>query len=65
MINQQLKIFAEAWNQHKLQIWDGLNNSPTDLFGFDMLVHGVCSDQLPEEAMTEEEIEVYGVDWEG
>ena len=46
-------------------IGNGPNRSPTDLFGFDMMVHGVCSDQLPEEAMTEEEMEVYGVDWEG
>lgn len=35
------------------------------MFGFDMLVHGVRGDQLPEEDLTEEELEVYGVDWEG
>lgn len=65
MINQQLQFFAEAWNQHKLQIRDGPNRSPADLFGFDMMVHGVRGDQLPEEAMADEEVEVYGVDWEG
>ena len=65
MINHQLQIFAEAWNQHKLQICDGPNHSSTDLFGFDMMVHGVHSDQLPEEVTTEEEMEVYGVNWEG
>ena len=30
-----------------------------------MLVHGVHGDQLPEDDLTEEELEVYGVDWEG
>jgi hypothetical protein len=35
------------------------------MFGFDMLVHGVRGDQLPEEDLTEEELEVYGVHWEG
>ncbi len=34
------------------------------MFGFDMLVHGVRGDQLPQdENLTEEEIEVYGIDW--
>jgi len=34
------------------------------MFGFDMLVHGVRGDQLPQDPnLTEEEIEVYGVDW--
>jgi hypothetical protein len=36
-----------------------------DLFGFDMYVHGVHGDQLPEAVLTDEELEVYGVDWEG
>jgi hypothetical protein len=34
------------------------------MFGFDMLVHGIRGDQIPQhENLTEEEIEVYGVDW--
>jgi len=64
-INHQLAFFAESWNQHRIQIRDGLNRSPADMFGFDMLVHGVRGDQLPEEDLAEEELEVYGVDWEG
>ena len=64
-INQQLHFFAEAWNQHRIQIHDGPNCSPADLFGFDMMVHGICGDQLPEEVMSDEVLEVYGVDWEG
>ena len=64
-INQQLAFLAESWNQHRIQIRDGPNRSPADMFGFDMLVHGVRGDQLPEEELSEEELEVYGVDWEG
>jgi hypothetical protein len=64
-INQQLAFFAESWNQHRIQIRGGPNRSPADMFGFDMLVHGIRGDQLPEEDLTEEELEVYGVDWEG
>jgi len=64
-INQQLSFFAESWNQHRLQIRNGPNRSPADLFGFDMFVHGVRGDQLPDEQLNDEELEVYGVDWEG
>lgn len=64
-VNSELTFFAESWNQHKIQIRDGPNRSPADLFGFDMIVHGVRGDQLPSEELGEEELEVYGVDWEG
>jgi len=30
-----------------------------------MLVHGIREDQLPDKDLSEEELEVYGVDWEG
>ena len=30
-----------------------------------MLVHGVRGNQLPDEDLSDEELEVYGVDWEG
>jgi hypothetical protein len=66
-INQQLSFFVESWNQHRMQIHDGPNRSPADMFGFDMLVHGLHGSHLPgqnEENMTDEELEVYGVDWE-
>src|SRR6202050_19966 len=65
LINQQLAFFAESWNHHRIQIRDGPNRSPADMFGFDMLVHGVRGDQLPDKDLSEEELEVYGVDWEG
>ena len=38
------------------------------MFGFDMLVHGVQGYQLPtpqDEPLSDEELEVFGVDWEG
>ena len=36
-----------------------------DLFGFNMMVYGIHSDLLLEEEMNNEDIEVYGVNWEG
>lgn len=61
-INEQLRFFLEAWNQHQIRIRDGPNRSPADMFGFDMHVHGVRgTDPTP---MTAEELEVFGVDWE-
>jgi hypothetical protein len=64
-INNQLALFAEAWNRHRIQIRNGPNRSPADMFGFDMLVHGVRGYQLHEDTLTtNEEVEVYGVDWE-
>jgi hypothetical protein len=63
IINQQLVFFADAWNQHHIQIRDGPNCSPADLFGFNMMVHSIHGDWLPED-LTEEELEVYQLDWE-
>ena len=65
LINQQLQFFAKVWNQHKLQIQNGPNHSPADLFGFNMIVHGICGDPLLGEEMGNEDIEVYSVDQEG
>jgi hypothetical protein len=65
-INSQLAFFAQGWNRHRIQIRHGPNRSPADMFGFDMIVHGVRGSQLPEDVpMSDEELEVYGVDWEG
>lgn len=66
IINDQLAFFADSWNQHRLQIRNGPNRSPADMFGFDMYVHGVRGDQLPpEDELSPEDLEVFGVDWEG
>jgi hypothetical protein len=66
-INQQLSFFAESWNQHQIQICGGRSRSPADMFGFDMLVHGIRGSQLPSEdlePLSLEELEVFGVDWD-
>lgn len=64
-INSILSFFAQSWNEHKIAIRDGPNRSPSDMFGFDMLVHGVRGDALPgDDDMNQEELEVFGVDWE-
>jgi len=68
-INQQLSFFVESWNQHWIQIHRGHSRSPADMFGFDMLVHGIRGSQLPSEdpepePLSLEELEVFGVDWD-
>ncbi|KAJ6502998.1 hypothetical protein DFH09DRAFT_1252019 [Mycena vulgaris] len=65
-INSQLAFFAQSWNQHRIQIRHGPNRAPADMFVFDLLVNGVRGNQLPaEENLSEEELEVYGIDWAG
>lgn len=61
-INAQLAAFAEAWNHHVIQIRNGPNRSPVDMFGFDMYTNGLRGTELP---MSAEELELHGVDWEG
>ncbi|KAF8202814.1 hypothetical protein K438DRAFT_1932681 [Mycena galopus ATCC 62051] len=66
-INTQLTFFAELWNQHHIQIRNGANRSPTDMFVCDMYVNGVHGDQLPqeEEDLGKDKLEVYGINWQG
>jgi hypothetical protein len=63
-INSVLSFFAQSWNEHKIGIRNGPNRSPSDMFGFDMMVHGIRGDTLPNDDMSQEELEVFGVDWE-
>ncbi|KAJ7017259.1 hypothetical protein C8F04DRAFT_1225134 [Mycena alexandri] len=63
-INDQLTFFAQLWNEHQIQIRNGPNRSPADMFYFDTLVHGAHGHALAAD-LSEEELEVYGVDWEG
>ncbi|KJA15180.1 hypothetical protein HYPSUDRAFT_149528 [Hypholoma sublateritium FD-334 SS-4] len=62
-INASLQFFAESWNEHQIQIRGGPNRSPSDMFYFDMLVHGVRGEALAD-MMDHDELEVYGIDWE-
>ncbi|KAJ7109546.1 hypothetical protein C8R43DRAFT_904859 [Mycena crocata] len=66
-INSKLAFFAESWNQHQIQIRNGPNHSPTDMFVFDMFVNGVRGDRLPEqeEGLGDNELGIYGIDWQG
>ncbi|KAJ7737974.1 hypothetical protein B0H16DRAFT_1664698 [Mycena metata] len=63
-INDQPTFFAQSWNKHRIQIRNGPNRSPVDMFYFDTLVHGARGHALVDD-ISEEELEVYGVDWEG
>lgn len=65
ILNQQLTFFAESWNHHTIQIRHGRNRSPLDMFGFDMLVHGVRGDAIRgnDIELAPSELEVYGIDW--
>ncbi|KAJ7789361.1 hypothetical protein B0H14DRAFT_3094932 [Mycena olivaceomarginata] len=43
-INTQLAFFAEAWNQHRIQIRNSTNRSPTDMFNLneeELEVYGI------------------------
>ncbi|KAJ3898178.1 hypothetical protein F5879DRAFT_812966 [Lentinula edodes] len=65
MINEQLAFWADSWNSHRVSQRRGPARSPEDMFVFDSLVNGICGDPLEQFAMTDEELEVFGVDWEG
>lgn len=65
MINKQLSFWAESWNNHRVSQRLGPARSPEDMFVFDSLVNGVRGDEIGQFTMTDEELEVFGVDWEG
>lgn len=62
-INASLQFFSESWNEHQIQIRGAPNRSPSDMFYFDMLVHGVRGESLAD-MMDHDELEAYGIDWE-
>ncbi|KAJ4465847.1 hypothetical protein C8R41DRAFT_781229 [Lentinula lateritia] len=65
MINDQLSFWAESWNSHRVSQRHGPARSPEDMFVFDSLVNGIRGDNLEQFTMTDEELEVFGVDWDG
>ncbi|KAL0067937.1 hypothetical protein AAF712_005106 [Marasmius tenuissimus] len=65
VINEEMTFWYHSWNQHKIAMKDGPSRSPEEMFGFDMLAHGLRGDSLKNHPMTEEELELFGVDWEG
>ncbi|KAJ7076645.1 hypothetical protein B0H15DRAFT_735901, partial [Mycena belliarum] len=54
--DDQLTFFAQSWNEHRINIRDGPNCLPTDMFHFDMLVHGAHGHSLAAD-LPEEELE--------
>ncbi|KAL0060558.1 hypothetical protein AAF712_012678 [Marasmius tenuissimus] len=65
IINEEMEFWYKSWNQHKIAVKGGVSRSPEDMFGFDMLAHGYRGDNLASYPMTEEDLELFGVDWEG
>ncbi|KAK7043060.1 hypothetical protein VNI00_008798 [Paramarasmius palmivorus] len=65
VINDHLQFWAESWNHHKITVRQGPNRSPHDFFGFDMFACGFRGDALQSLPLDEDELEVFGIDWEG
>ncbi|KAJ4495218.1 hypothetical protein C8R41DRAFT_763203 [Lentinula lateritia] len=64
-INEQLTFWAEGWNNHQISQRNGPSQSPEDMFGFDMIANGLQGGSLDEVSMTNKELEVFGLDWDG
>jgi hypothetical protein len=68
-INRDATLFIETWNNHRIQIRRGTNRSPIDMYGFDMLAHGVRGDLhvTPGDVdmLSPDDLEIFGVDWAG
>ncbi|KAF9065738.1 hypothetical protein BDP27DRAFT_1549072 [Rhodocollybia butyracea] len=64
-INDQLTFWAEGWNHHRISQRNGPMRSPEAIFGFDMLVFGMRGESLDQFTMSDEELEVFGIDWDG
>jgi hypothetical protein len=62
ILNSQLELFSQGWNSHKIQIREGPNRSPEDMFGFDMITNGIRGDFI-RDSLSDEELEIYGIDW--
>lgn len=68
-INEDVLEWAEAWNAHKVQVPEGGQRSPRDMYIFGMIEDGPRGiQQILDEGHEEEEDignpEEYGVDWQ-
>lgn len=67
-INQDATSWAEAWNNHKLQIRGEHQQTPHEMFFFSMLEDGprgvTNNEQWSHEAGEDEDLATYGIDWE-
>lgn len=66
VINYEVTEWAEIWNSHTMSLHGTRNQSPTELFYFGNIQHGVRGRPMyadDEEDMPEEELSEYGIDW--
>jgi hypothetical protein len=68
-INDDTHEWAESWNAHRMEISGSRNASPREMFLFGMLRDGprgleYLASPVEDQAMDEDELAVYGVDWE-
>ncbi|KAK7439172.1 hypothetical protein VKT23_017662 [Stygiomarasmius scandens] len=61
LINDNLRFFAESWNEHRIRIRGQASRSPSDMFFFDMIALGMRGQEI---SLPEEELEVFGIDWD-
>ncbi|KAL0069944.1 hypothetical protein AAF712_002839 [Marasmius tenuissimus] len=64
-MNEDIEFWRDSWNNHDIAIQDRPSRSPNNMFSFDMFTSGIRGDSLRNYPMSEEELEVFGVDWEG
>ena len=62
ILHSQLQVFAQGQNSHKIQVHEGLNHSPEDMFVFDMMANGIHGNFISDH-LSDEELEIYGIDW--
>ncbi|KAK7462205.1 hypothetical protein VKT23_007810 [Stygiomarasmius scandens] len=60
-INKNLRLFAEGWNRHPMQIRGQANRSPRNMFYFDMFANGMRGEDVQ---LEDAEMEFYGLDWD-
>ncbi|KAJ3730762.1 hypothetical protein EV361DRAFT_997993 [Lentinula raphanica] len=67
VINHSLYFWVQSWNCHRIsqRRGDGPTRSPEDMWGFDMLSQGIRGDSLDQFTMSDEELQEFGIDWEG
>ncbi|KAJ8076537.1 hypothetical protein AAF712_007836 [Marasmius tenuissimus] len=67
IMNEDMEFWRESWNNHDISVRNGSgpSRSPNNMFGFDMFTSGFRGTSLQNHPLSEEELEVFGIDWEG
>jgi len=68
-INKDANDWVQAWNSHTMQLRGQRNRSPRDMFMFGMVNNGPRGLSVPEPAddedgLEDEDLALYGVDWQ-